>query len=91
MLHFLYSNNTRQVLLPDANVNDALNGIVGAYAGAAGQRCMALSVCKYDCLSTLVAMTHTRSDNRGVCKWLDHGACTSIYGATTWTRLQISH
>ena len=33
-----------QVLLPDANQNDALNGIVGAFAGAAGQRCMALSV-----------------------------------------------
>jgi malonate-semialdehyde dehydrogenase (acetylating)/methylmalonate-semialdehyde dehydrogenase len=36
-----------QVLLPDANKNDALNGIVGAFAGAAGQRCMALSVCGY--------------------------------------------
>jgi len=35
-----------QVLLPDANQNDALNGIVGAFAGAAGQRCMALSVCE---------------------------------------------
>lgn len=31
------------VLLPDANFNDALNGIAGAAFGAAGQRCMALS------------------------------------------------
>lgn len=37
-----------QVLLPDANRNDALDGIVGAFAGAAGQRCMALSACKSD-------------------------------------------
>jgi len=34
------------VLLPDANRNDALDGIVGAFAGAAGQRCMALSACR---------------------------------------------
>ena len=39
-------NSDHQVLLPDANQNDALNGIVGAFAGAAGQRCMALSVCE---------------------------------------------
>lgn len=32
------------VLLPDANKNFALNSIVGAAFGAAGQRCMALSV-----------------------------------------------
>jgi len=31
------------ILLPDANKNDALNAIVGAAFGAAGQRCMALS------------------------------------------------
>ena len=31
------------VLLPDANMDDALNGIAGAAFGAAGQRCMALS------------------------------------------------
>ncbi|KAI7969242.1 hypothetical protein EIK77_002257 [Talaromyces pinophilus] len=32
------------VLLPDANIPDALKGIAGAAFGAAGQRCMALSV-----------------------------------------------
>lgn len=31
------------VILPDANKHDALNSIVGAAFGAAGQRCMALS------------------------------------------------
>ncbi|KAJ6100350.1 Methylmalonate-semialdehyde dehydrogenase [Penicillium canescens] len=31
------------VLLPDANLEDALRGIAGAAFGAAGQRCMALS------------------------------------------------
>ncbi|EPZ36308.1 hypothetical protein ROZALSC1DRAFT_30021 [Rozella allomycis CSF55] len=31
------------VVMPDANKNDALNGLVGAAFGAAGQRCMALS------------------------------------------------
>ncbi|CAG7916069.1 unnamed protein product [Penicillium olsonii] len=32
-------------VLPDANKNQALNAIVGAAFGAAGQRCMALSTC----------------------------------------------
>ena len=32
--------------MPDANKNFALNSIVGAAFGAAGQRCMALSVCE---------------------------------------------
>lgn len=32
------------VLLPDANMDEALKGITGAAFGAAGQRCMALSV-----------------------------------------------
>lgn len=31
------------ILMPDANRNFALNSIVGAAFGAAGQRCMALS------------------------------------------------
>ncbi|GAA6039354.1 hypothetical protein JCM8097_002813 [Rhodosporidiobolus ruineniae] len=31
------------IIMPDANKNDALNSIVGAAFGAAGQRCMALS------------------------------------------------
>jgi malonate-semialdehyde dehydrogenase (acetylating)/methylmalonate-semialdehyde dehydrogenase len=31
------------VVLPDANKNHALNALVGAAFGAAGQRCMALS------------------------------------------------
>jgi len=33
------------VVLPDADRDNALNGIVGAAFGAAGQRCMAISVC----------------------------------------------
>lgn len=32
------------VIMPDANKNQALNSIIGAAFGAAGQRCMALSV-----------------------------------------------
>ncbi|KAK7694789.1 hypothetical protein QCA50_001977 [Cerrena zonata] len=32
------------VLMPDANKNNALNSIIGAAFGAAGQRCMAISV-----------------------------------------------
>jgi len=32
------------VLMPDANIKDALKGLTGAAFGAAGQRCMALSV-----------------------------------------------
>ena len=43
---FMYPLTDSQVLLPDANRNDALDGIVGAFAGAAGQRCMALSACE---------------------------------------------
>jgi len=33
--------------MPDANKNYALNAITGAAFGAAGQRCMALSVCMF--------------------------------------------
>jgi malonate-semialdehyde dehydrogenase (acetylating)/methylmalonate-semialdehyde dehydrogenase len=33
--------------MPDANKNYALNAITGAAFGAAGQRCMALSVCTF--------------------------------------------
>jgi malonate-semialdehyde dehydrogenase (acetylating)/methylmalonate-semialdehyde dehydrogenase len=33
--------------MPDANKNFALNAITGAAFGAAGQRCMALSVCTF--------------------------------------------
>src|ERR1700722_10165187 len=36
--------------MPDANKNYALNAITGAAFGAAGQRCMALSVCALFCL-----------------------------------------
>ncbi|GAA6006856.1 hypothetical protein JCM10207_009116 [Rhodosporidiobolus poonsookiae] len=44
------------ILMPDANANFALNSIVGAAFGAAGQRCMALS--------TLVAVGDSQ-------KWID--------------------
>ncbi|KAI0375415.1 methylmalonate-semialdehyde dehydrogenase [Pilatotrama ljubarskyi] len=40
------------VLMPDANKNHALNSIIGAAFGAAGQRCMAISV------AVLVGPTH---------------------------------
>jgi len=33
------------VILPDCDKEDCLNALVGASMGAAGQRCMALSVC----------------------------------------------
>ncbi len=33
------------VVMPDANKNQVVNGIVGAACGAAGQRCMGISVC----------------------------------------------
>ena len=32
------------VIMPDAHEDQALNGIIGAAFGAAGQRCMAISV-----------------------------------------------
>ncbi|KAI0639817.1 methylmalonate-semialdehyde dehydrogenase [Trametes polyzona] len=41
------------VLMPDANKNHALNSIIGAAFGAAGQRCMAISV------AVLVGTTHS--------------------------------
>ncbi|KAI0778596.1 methylmalonate-semialdehyde dehydrogenase [Trametes elegans] len=41
------------VLMPDANKNHALNSIIGAAFGAAGQRCMAISV------AVLVGPTHS--------------------------------
>ncbi|EKX52714.1 hypothetical protein GUITHDRAFT_84674 [Guillardia theta CCMP2712] len=35
------------VVMPDANKEQAINGILGAAFGAAGQRCMAISVCVF--------------------------------------------
>lgn len=32
------------IVMPDAHKDDALNGLIGATFGSAGQRCMALSV-----------------------------------------------
>jgi len=32
------------IIMPDAHKDDALNGLIGAVFGSAGQRCMALSV-----------------------------------------------
>ena len=32
------------VVMPDANINQAVDGIIGAAYGSAGERCMAVSV-----------------------------------------------
>lgn len=59
------------IILPDANRSHTINNLVGAAFGAAGQRCMALSVVilvgrSQDWLPEIIAKTRTLSVNAGV-------------------------
>ncbi|KAI0076238.1 methylmalonate-semialdehyde dehydrogenase [Panus rudis PR-1116 ss-1] len=71
------------VLMPDANKNHALNSLVGAAFGAAGQRCMAISVAvlvgnAQQWLPELVERAKKLNVNQGFEKGADLGPVISL-------------
>jgi len=61
------------VVMPDANLNQAVDGIIGAGYGSAGERCMAVSVAVAvgDIADELVKKIHIESQKLKVAPWTD--------------------
>jgi len=61
------------IIMPDANVEQAVDGIVGAAYGSAGERCMAVSVAVAvgDIADSLVERIHLKTQNLKVAPWTD--------------------
>ena len=61
------------VVMPDANIDQAVDGIMGAAYGSAGERCMAVSVAVAvgDIADNLVEKIHTQTLKLKVAPWTD--------------------
>ncbi len=61
------------VVMPDANIDQAVDGIIGAGFGSAGERCMAISVAVAvgDIADELVNKIHLESQKLKVAPWTD--------------------
>ncbi len=61
------------VVMPDANLNQAVDGIIGAGYGSAGERCMAISVAVAvgDIADELVSKIHLEAKKLKVSPWTD--------------------
>ena len=61
------------VVMPDANLNQAVDGIIGAGFGSAGERCMAISVAVAvgDIADELVKKIHIEAQKLKVAPWTD--------------------
>ena len=61
------------VVMPDANVDQAVDGIIGAAYGSAGERCMAVSVAVAvgDVADNLVSKIQEKAEVIKVAPWLD--------------------
>ena len=61
------------VVMPDANIDQAVDGIIGAAYGSAGERCMAVSVAVAvgDIADTLVKKIHNNAQKLKVAPWTD--------------------
>ncbi len=61
------------LVMPDANLNQAVDGIIGAGYGSAGERCMAVSVAVAvgDIADELVEKIHIESQKLKVAPWTD--------------------
>ena len=61
------------VVMPDANLNQAVDGIIGAGYGSAGERCMAISVAVAvgDIADKLVEKIHIEAQKLKVAPWTD--------------------
>ena len=64
------------VVMPDANLNQAVDGIIGAAYGSAGERCMAVSVAVAvgDIADKLVDKISDRAQLLKVAPWTDHSS-----------------
>ena len=62
------------VVMPDANLNQAVDGIIGAGYGSAGERCMAISVAVAvgDIADELVDKIHIEAQKLKVAPWTDN-------------------
>ena len=61
------------VVMPDANLNQAVDGIMGAAYGSAGERCMAVSVAVAvgDIADNLVEKIHVETQKLKIAPWTD--------------------
>ncbi|MDC3270077.1 CoA-acylating methylmalonate-semialdehyde dehydrogenase, partial [Alphaproteobacteria bacterium] len=61
------------VIMPDANLDQAVDGIMGAAYGSAGERCMAVSVAVAvgEIADNLVNKIHLKAQNLKVAPWTD--------------------
>ncbi len=61
------------VVMPDANINQAVDGIIGAAYGSAGERCMAVSVAIAvgEIAEELVEKIYTKAQTLKVAPWVD--------------------
>ena len=64
------------IVMPDANIDQAVDGIIGAGFGSAGERCMAISVAVAvgDVADELVNKIHLESQKLKVAPWTDPGS-----------------
>ena len=64
------------VVMPDANINQAVDGIMGAAFGSAGERCMAISVAVAvgDIADELVEKINNKAQTLKVAPWTDPDA-----------------
>ena len=62
------------VVMPDANIDQVVDGIMGAAYGSAGERCMAVSVAVAvgDIADELVKKIHLNTQKLKVAPWTDH-------------------
>ena len=62
------------IVMPDANIDQAVDGIVGAGYGSAGERCMAVSVAVVvgDIADDLVQKIHDKGTTLKVAPWTDN-------------------
>jgi malonate-semialdehyde dehydrogenase (acetylating) / methylmalonate-semialdehyde dehydrogenase len=64
------------VVMPDANLDQAVDGVIGAAYGSAGERCMAVSVAVAvgDIADEIVSKIHNKSNNLVVAPWTNEEA-----------------
>ena len=64
------------VVMPDANINQAVDGVIGAAYGSAGERCMAVSVAVAvgDIADELVEKIEKKAELLKVAPWTDESA-----------------
>ena len=64
------------VVMPDANIDQTVDGIIGAAYGSAGERCMAVSVAVAvgDIADSLVGKIYNKAQTLKVAPWTDSGS-----------------